>query len=165
MDEPMGGVAAAAARRIGCDIETYTARVSSGMKWCSSCREWHARTAFNKDPQRGDGLASSCARSCAEAGRARYQPKARPPKGRSYVSARDGDKDQARRRVNHLVSVGMLSAPNTVPCTDCGHIHTEGERRHEYDHFLGYAAEHHEHVEAVCTTCHHAREAARGHDH
>lgn len=31
----------------------------------------------------------------------------------------------------------------------------------EYDHHLGYAAEHHEDVEAVCTTCHHAREVER----
>jgi hypothetical protein len=36
-----------------------------------------------------------------------------------------------------------------------------GERRHEYDHHLGYAAEHHGDVEAVCTVCHRARVDAR----
>ena len=35
---------------------------------------------------------------------------------------------------------------------------------YEYDHHLGYAAEHHEHhehVEALCSKCHHAREVLR----
>lgn len=50
----------------------------------------------------------------------------------------------------------------TLPCVDCGHIRSNSEeRRHEYDHHLGYAAEHHEHVEPVCTTCHHRRENER----
>ena len=44
---------------------------------------------------------------------------------------------------------------------DCGHEYGSGERRHEYDHHLGYAAEHHEDVEAVCSKCHHAREDMR----
>ncbi len=47
------------------------------------------------------------------------------------------------------------------PCADCGHVWAEGERRHEYDHHNGYAAEHQLDVEAVCTVCHHAREKAR----
>jgi hypothetical protein len=42
------------------------------------------------------------------------------------------------------------------------HIHGPGKRRHEYDHYLGYAAEHHEHVQAVCSKCHHEREEKRG---
>ena len=36
-----------------------------------------------------------------------------------------------------------------------------GDRRHEYDHHLGYASEHHEHVEPVCSACHHEREVVR----
>jgi hypothetical protein len=48
-----------------------------------------------------------------------------------------------------------------LPCTDCGHEWQPGERRHEYDHHLGYAPEHHEHVQVVCTVCHHERERAR----
>lgn len=36
-----------------------------------------------------------------------------------------------------------------------------GERRHEYDHFKGYAAEHHLDVESVCTICHSKRDSER----
>lgn len=77
------------------------------------------------------------------------------------VPARDGDGRQARRRVNYLVETGLLAAPNTVPCADCGHVWREGEKRHEFDHYLGYAAEHHETVEVVCSSCHHRRESER----
>jgi hypothetical protein len=73
--------------------------------------------------------------------------------------ARDGDREQARGRVNHLVRVGLLPDPNDVPCTDCGHTGTD--RRHEYDHHHGYAPAHHEDVQAVCSGCHHRRERAR----
>lgn len=51
--------------------------------------------------------------------------------------------------------------PNTLPCKDCGHEWREGERRHEYDHYLGYGAEHHYIVESVCTLCHAKRDSAR----
>ncbi len=71
---------------------------------------------------------------------------------------RDGDKIQARQRVNVEVRTGRRPHPNTLPCTDCGHVWRPGERRHHYDHHLGYAAEHHLDVEPVCTTCHAARD-------
>lgn len=67
---------------------------------------------------------------------------------------RDGDRRQARQRINVEVREGRRPHPNTIPCADCGHVWVEGERRHEYDHHLGYAAAHHYHVEAVCTICH-----------
>lgn len=51
--------------------------------------------------------------------------------------------------------------PNTVPCKDCGHVWEVGERRHEYDHHLGYLAKHHYDVEVVCTQCHSKREGNR----
>gem|GEM_PF-4480244 len=76
--------------------------------------------------------------------------------------ARDGDKVQARQRVNVEVRAGRRAHPNTLPCTDCSHEHGPGERRHEYDHHLGYAAEHHLHVEPVCTKCQRQRSMARG---
>jgi hypothetical protein len=81
---------------------------------------------------------------------------------------RDDDKVQARQRVNVEVKAGRRPHPNALPCTDCGHVWKPGERRHEYDHHLGYAAEHHLHVQAVCTTCHARRSEAsptcqRGH--
>jgi len=51
--------------------------------------------------------------------------------------------------------------PNTLPCSDCGHIHADGERRHEYDHHRGYEGDAKFDVEAVCTTCHADRERGR----
>lgn len=74
---------------------------------------------------------------------------------------RDGDKEQARQRINVEVRTGRRPHPNTLPCTDCSHVHGPGERRHEYDHHLGYAAEHHGDVQPVCTTCHAKRDSAR----
>lgn len=134
---------------------------TDATKQCSSCNETKPVSAFAKDRSRSDGLTYRC-RACRNAGaRGSYSPKERPASGRRFVAPRDGDVRQARRRVNHLVDVGILPDPNTVPCVDCGHVYAEGERRHEYDHHLGYTAEHHEDVEPVCTTCHHAREDLR----
>lgn len=36
--------------------------------------------------------------------------------------ARSGDKLQARQRVNVEVRSGRRPHPNTLPCTDCGHV-------------------------------------------
>ena len=77
---------------------------------------------------------------------ARYGPKPQP--------SRDGDKKQARYLVNKEVKSGHRPHPNALPCVDCGHVWTEGSSRHEYDHYLGYAAEHHLDVVAVCKMCH-----------
>ncbi|MES9261449.1 hypothetical protein ABEQ23_12325, partial [Cutibacterium acnes] len=71
---------------------------------------------------------------------------------------RNGDKIQARQRINVEVRTGKRPHPNTLPCVDCGHVYAPGERRHEYDHYLGYAAEHHFSVQAVCTLCHAKRD-------
>lgn len=70
---------------------------------------------------------------------------------------RDGDKVQARQRINVEVRMGRRAHPNTMACVDCGHVWRESERRHEYDHHLGYGAEHHYDVEPVCTKCHRHR--------
>ncbi|MBP7548709.1 MAG: hypothetical protein KA761_00365 [Gemmatimonadaceae bacterium] len=78
------------------------------------------------------------------------------------AAPRDGDREQARQRVNVLVRTGRAPHPNTLPCADCGHVWVVGERRHEYDHHLGYAAAHHYDVEAVCTSCHRRRCFDRG---
>jgi len=74
---------------------------------------------------------------------------------------RDGDKAQARQRINVEVRSGRRPHPNTIPCSDCGHVWEEGERRHEYDHYMGYAPGHHLEVSAVCTTCHAKRDSAK----
>lgn len=76
-------------------------------------------------------------------------------------SPRDGDKVQARQRINVEVRTGYRLHPNVLACVDCGHEWSEGERRHEYDHHLGYAAEHHYSVEPVCTLCHSKRDNAK----
>lgn len=73
----------------------------------------------------------------------------------------DGDRKQARQRVNVEVRCGRRPHPNELPCVDCGHVWAIGERRHEYDHHLGYAAEHHLDVQPVCTICHAARDSVK----
>lgn len=67
---------------------------------------------------------------------------------------RDGDKKQARRRINVEVREGRRPHPNELPCAICDHAWSKGERRHEYDHYLGYGPENHYTVRALCTTCH-----------
>lgn len=152
---------ATAAARLGISLADYDRRLAAGEKWCGGCRAWEPRESFASDKSRGDGLMSRCRESRNGAARTAYVPSPGPNPGRRFVSARDGDQLQARRRVNYLVEAALIPAPNSLPCVDCGHVWTKGERRHEYDHHLGYAAEHHEDVESVCTTCHHTRENLR----
>lgn len=138
-----------------------TSKMDAG-KWCAQCKTRHPVEAFGKDRTRGDGLAVYCL-SSRRTGRPygwHGRPANNPLTGRpgpAPQSPRDGDKAQARQRINVEVRTGRRSHPNTLPCADCGHVHAEGERRHEYDHHLGYAPEHHYSVESVCTTCHSAR--------
>lgn len=156
------GAVKVAAQAAGCLPDEYRRRVAAGEKWCTLDRAWHPKAEFGRDGSRPDGLAASCRQSRRDDGRRRYVPSPAPEPGRSYVAARDGDREQARGRVNYLVRMGLLPDPNTLSCVDCGHVWNEGERRHEYDHNLGYEAEHHEHVEPVCTTCHARRARDRG---
>lgn len=74
---------------------------------------------------------------------------------------RDGDKIQARQRINVEVKGGRRPHPNELPCADCGHVWSPGERRHEYDHHLGYSPEHHYDVQSVCTLCHAKRDSGK----
>lgn len=131
-------------------------------KWCTTCKVKHPREEFGRDRSRADGLAVICMKS-RHTGRPRgYQgrPAINPLTGRpgpAPMPPRDGDKVQARGRINVEVRSGRRAHPNTIPCADCGHVYTDGDRRHEYDHHLGYAPEHHYDVESVCTICHAAR--------
>lgn len=151
------GALKVAARRVGVTVEEYTAKVAAGQKWCTRCRAWRLRSEFVADRSRGDGLAASC-----RAHKDRRQFKLPLGHRRGWVApTRDGDVRQARRRVNYLVEQGRIPRPNDLPCTDCGHIWSLGERRHEYDHHVGYDAEHQLDVEPVCTTCHQRREETR----
>jgi hypothetical protein len=74
---------------------------------------------------------------------------------------RDGDKLQARRRINYLVEQGRIAHPDDLPCMDCGDEVFVRRYRHEYDHARGYAGQNQLYVEPVCSRCHHAREEAR----
>jgi hypothetical protein len=63
--------------------------------------------------------------------------------------------------VNEAVKNGRMPHPNSLPCADCGHVWSPAERRHEYDHYLGYSAKHQLDVEPVCTQCHVKRDSAK----
>jgi len=139
----------------------------TGIEWtgatkrCSDCKQVKPRAAFFADRTRADGLSYRC-RDCRNgAARSRYIKRGRPERsGPPPAQARDGDKKQARRRVNVLVRTQRLPHANTVACADCGHTGTD--RRHEYDHRNGYGAAHHLDVEVVCSRCHRQRERVRG---
>lgn len=151
------------AKALGLSFEEYSAKLEAGEKWCSGCKAWHPIVHFKSDRSRTDGYATICSAARREQYQAKYIPSPRISKlGEFFVPTRDGDKKQARARVNHHIATGLLPDPNTLPCADCTHRWSQGERRHEYDHHKGYSAEHQLDVEAVCTTCHHARSDARG---
>lgn len=48
--------------------------------------------------------------------------------------------------------LGQRPHPNTLPCSDCGHVWFEGERRH---HYVGGSGEDsiEDGAEIVCTLC------------
>lgn len=155
MAQTSKGAMLALCHKAGCTWEEFESRVAAGEKWCWFCKIWHPRTAFGSDSSRYDGLAARCKAARSMRLAETYVSKATgAPMGPPPDPPRSGDKRQARKRVNVLVESGRLPRPNSLPCFDCGHRYADGERRHEYDHYLGYDAEHHYHVQAVCTTCH-----------
>lgn len=160
MAQTRAGAALAAAHMLGIPPGEYAAQKEAGNKWCFACQAWHPTGDFGKDRSRLDGLKARCNESAKRVYRETYVPTPRPAAGRRFVPARDGDKVQARRRIDHLINIGHLPDPDSVPCMDCGHD-SGPPPRHEYDHHLGYAAEHHEDVEPVCAPCHHTRERNR----
>ncbi len=153
-----------AAQKVGMSEQEYLSRLSQGEKWCTGCKEWHLQDAFAVDRSRGDGLTASCRTYRNSKSRQEYQPKPRPMKGRSFVPARDGDRLQARRRINYFVEAGLLPHPNDLPCAYCGDVWEANKPRHEYHHHKGYAAEHHEDIVVVCTACHRREEHGKNRD-
>ena len=137
------------ASALGLTLTEYQAKVAAGLKRCTQCKKWLPTTDFHRDRSRGDGLKSRC-HDCAN--------RRRPPVALRQRRIRNvpvgGDAEQARRLVNHQVENGERRHPNALPCSDCGHLHQPGERRHEYHHYLGYAPDHHNSVIPLCTTCH-----------
>lgn len=150
-----------AAGNLGISLEEYQAKCDAGLKHCTTCKSWLPVETFGKCRSRGDGLASRC-KPCAKVveSRSPLRPDQRKPRGPRRQPGRDGDKKLARRRVWEAIDKGVLTHASMVPCQDCGHIGED--RKHEHDHYLGYAAEHHLAVQVVCVPCHKAREIARG---
>ena len=155
------GLEAVAAARVGLNITEYRRKRARGQKHCYLCRRWLPASDFGRDKDRYDGLTAACRACRSQRARATHrQPKPRRAVlGDRLVRPRDDDKVQARARVNSMVSAGLLPHPSTLPCAVC--FHYGDDRRHEYDHYLGYEADHHEAVEAVCVKCHRRRDAKR----
>jgi hypothetical protein len=147
------------AAQLGIPRAEVEEHLSAGEKWCVGCKKWQPRTEFGRDASRPDGLATTCIVFRRAAYKKKTDQIERKPRvyqrGGSRVLARAGDKMQARRRVNYLVESGLIPNPNDLPCVDCNH--KGPERRHEYDHFMGYLPEYHETVESVCSRCHKKR--------
>lgn len=156
------GAQKTAAHKLGISVQEYQQNINSGLKWCWRCRNFKRLDLFNRNWGSVDSR-TNCCRSCQQAkDRARYKPvppEERKPRGFAAHPPRDGDKQQARNRVNREIRKGNLPHAQTVPCTDCGHI--GHNRLHEYDHYLGYAAINHLVVECVCVPCHNRREQQR----
>jgi hypothetical protein len=161
MAQTRDGAIKSAARLLGTTEQQYRRNLDAGNKWCVACKRWHPKESFGRDSSRSDGLAVGCRDGRNIKHRLRYVKRNRPEKGRAFVPARDGDRKQARGRINYFVHAGILDDPDNLPCVDCGHQYAPGGRRHEYDHYLGYAAIHHEDVQAVCSRCHYHRERKR----
>ncbi len=139
------GVLKTAAKRLGLSLQEYQSYQAIGLKWCYACAEWHERGAFATDATRSDGLAAIC-----------QVARSRKPRKRNNQPI---EQRRAHRLVQMRVRRGKLPHPDAIPCMDCGHI--GADRRHEYDHYLGYAPEHHATVQPVCSRCHHEREKVR----
>lgn len=157
MAQTKEGAVIVAAQKVGVTPAEYIDKIKIGEKWCFRCRKWHPINDFGRDKHRFDGLASSCLIARKAIYNQTYQPippERRKPMGPAPYPCRNGDKKQARSKVNHAVQKGNIPKPNDLPCTDCGHIWTDGERRHEYDHARGYESESHFDIEPVCTLCH-----------
>lgn len=160
MAQTKEGAVKIAAKKIGIPIDNYKANIQKGFLWCTGCKAWHKKNDFNFDKSRWSGRAQSC----REYLKAEYKkcfkpipPEKRKKMGPSPYLERPGDKKQARHRVNVLVRTGKIPKPNDLPCSDCGHVHKDGGKRHEYDHHEGYATGKHTVVIVRCSTCHHRR--------
>lgn len=138
------GAMKVAAVRAGLPLEEYQSRLNEGFKYCWACKEWHVHSDFQADLSRGDGLAAIC-------------------KIAKSLLPRKNEQNSEVIRANRLIQMrvhrGTLPNPNTLLCLDCGHI--GDDRRHEYDHYRGYAGDAKSDVQPVCTLCHARRHKER----
>ena len=138
-------------------MQKTTIEWSEPGKWCTACKQRHLIQAFGKDRTRYDGLAACClASKRVKIRKIRVQFRSGWLK-----PVRDGDKLQARRRINYLVEQGRIPHPDDLPCIDCGDEIFLRRYRHEYDHACGYDGLNQLYVEPVCSRCHHGREKSR----
>lgn len=164
MAQTREGVIKVIARRIGINPEEVVRHYSQGEKWCWKCSGWKQLSEFGSDPSRKDGYSVYCLIHRRVKNRKPFTPGINPLTGHpgpAPMTSRDGDKIQARQRINVEVRTGRRPHPNSIPCTDCGHVWTEGERKHHYDHYAGYDGGNHYKVEAVCTLCHAKRDSLK----
>lgn len=130
------------------------------LKYCFRCKNAKPHSEFGKTKHRYDGLTTYCLKCEAEYHRLRQRTGRRP--GNPGRPPKDGDIKQAQRTIWTMIERGELKKADCYPCADCGHHNDfRKPRRHEWDHYLGYAAAHHKDVEAVCVCCHKARENGR----
>lgn len=144
-----------AAAKCGLTLDQYLRRIERGEKRCTDCEQWKSRDEFAVDRSRWDGLATKCAPCASERGKAGHEcvpledlSVSGPPR----LPISDGDKVRARQLVNMEVKRGRRPNPNSLFCALCGHL--GDDRRHEYHHHMGYAAEHVFDVIALCSLCH-----------
>jgi hypothetical protein len=159
MGSAVGAVKTAAAR-IGLSVDVYLQRIASGGKRCFACEQWKDMGEFSLDRHRGDGRSATCRACRTKQYRERYVPRPRPQHRPCY--SQGGNPQSARVRIYQRIKRGELPHPNTLPCSDCGLVWCEGQKRHEYDHPNGYAGAYALTVEPVCTRCHNRRGRERG---
>jgi len=137
-----------AAKKAGLSVAEYTNRLAKGLKKCTVCKEWKLLCNFTGDGSRKDGRASKC----IDCNRALWVFREITHGPQNQTPRRNGDKQQARRRINVDINVGIRPNPNSLYCSMCGHI--GDDKRHEYHHILGYSPEHHCDVLPLCSACH-----------
>lgn len=137
----------AASKALGISREEWITKRGAGLKWCWRCTSWKKRIEFPPDANRKDDLSNVC-KICKNA----Y--------GRSKPSIpRNPQHQKIRTAITHAIRRGDLVPAKNLPCMDCGDMGTG--RRHEYDHYLGYADEHKYDVQIVCSRCHRKRHVER----
>lgn len=132
---------------------------TSAIEWTdATCRKCGVALTTENRVEHGRLLCKPCKNARARDG---YVKKGPPGRRGWQAKTRDGDKRQARRRINYLAEQGLIPRPEDLPCFDCGDDVFAHLYRHEYDHARGYDGENQLYVEPVCHKCHRNREEAR----
>jgi len=154
MAQTKQGAIITAAKKAGISVEDYIERTSNGIKKCTICRQWKDIKEFTRDRTRYDGLSKRC-KCCSRA-----LWRIRSVKSNVRIERREEDKEQARKRINADIEIGLRANPNELHCALCGH--KGDDMRHEYHHPMGYAKEHHYDIIPLCSKCHHKEHRRNG---